>query len=442
MTQEIDVQDFINTHPYSAFQKRILLLCFLVVAIDGFDTALVGFIAPAVKSAWNIGPAELTPLMMAGLFGLLIGSFVFGPLSDRFGRKKLLLATTLLFALMSIAAGFSETITQLTVLRFLTGLGLGGALPNAITLCSEYSPDQRRASLVALMVCGFTVGMAASGFVAAAVIPTLGWQWVLFIGGAVPLLLVPVLGLLLHESAHFLTLVGGRTPEIHAALDKIAPGQLRPDVSFKVPAAATGTPVTQIFANGLGIGTIFLWCTFFMSLLIVYLVGNWLPLILTDAGVGKSAASLITTGFHLGGSVGAIVLGRLMDRFDENKVLAIAYGLAAIVILIVSQASTVVGLVATGVVAAGFCVSGGQVGLNALASGYYPTAARGTGVSWANGVGRAGSIVGSLIGGSLMVLGWSSANIFLLLALPALAAALAVFAMGRSRQRLRSIKRT
>jgi MFS transporter, AAHS family, 4-hydroxybenzoate transporter len=174
MAQDIDVQDFINTKPFSAFQKRILLLCFLVVAIDGFDTALVGFIAPAVKSAWKIGPAELTPLMMAGLFGLLIGAFIFGPLSDRFGRKKLLLATTLLFALMSIAAGFSETITQLTVLRFLTGLGLGGALPNAITLCSEYSPDQRRASLVALMACGFTVGMAASGLIAAVVIPAFG----------------------------------------------------------------------------------------------------------------------------------------------------------------------------------------------------------------------------------------------------------------------------
>jgi MFS transporter, AAHS family, 4-hydroxybenzoate transporter len=441
MAQEIDVQDFINTHPYSAFQKRILTLCFLVVAIDGFDTALVGFIAPAVKSAWNVGPAELTPLMMAGLFGLLIGAFIFGPLSDRFGRKKLLLATTLLFAIMSIAAGFSETITQLTILRFLTGLGLGGALPNAITLCSEYSPDQRRASLVTLMMCGFTVGMAVSGLIAAAIIPTLGWQWVLFIGGAVPLLLLPMLALLLHESPHFLALNGNRTAEVRDALGKIAPSQLPSDVSFKILEVVQGTPVRQIFADGLGLGTILLWCAFFMSLLIVYLVGNWLPLILTDSGVGKSSAALITTGFHLGGSVGAIVLGRLMDRFDENKVLAIAYGLAAIVILIISQSPTIVGLVAVGVVAAGFCVSGGQVGLNALASGYYPTFARGTGVSWANGVGRSGSIIGSLIGGSVLAFGWGSANIFLLLAVPAIAASVSVFLMGRSRKRRRSTVR-
>jgi MFS transporter, AAHS family, 4-hydroxybenzoate transporter len=435
MAQDVDIQDFINTRPYSPFQKRTLALCFLVVAIDGFDTALVGFIAPAVKLSWNIGPAELTPLMMAGLFGLLIGAFVFGPLSDRFGRKKLLLTTTLLFALMSILAGFSQTISQLTVLRFLTGLGLGGALPNAITLCSEYSPDQRRASLVALMVCGFTVGMAASGMIATAVIPWFGWQSVLFIGGAAPLLLLPALALLLHESPHFMVLKGHSTSEIWSALNKIAPGELPLSARFTASETVSDAPARQIFADGLGIGTMFLWIAFFMSLLIVYLIGNWLPLILTEAGVEKSAASLITTGFHLGGSLGAIVLGRFMDRFDESKVLAIAYGLAAVVVLVVSQASGIFWLVVIGVIATGFCVVGGQVGLNALASGYYPTAARGTGVSWANGVGRSGSIVGSFIGGSVLALGWSSDNIFLLLAVPAIIAALAVMAMGRSRRK-------
>jgi MFS transporter, AAHS family, 4-hydroxybenzoate transporter len=438
MSQAIDVEEFINAQPYSRFQKRILVLCFLVVAFDGFDTALVGFIAPAVQSAWSVDPAELTPLMMAGLFGLLIGSFVFGPLSDKFGRKKLLVITTALFGLMSVAAGFSENITQLTALRFMTGLGLGGALPNAITLCSEYSPDQRRASLVALMVCGFTVGMAASGFIAAAVIPTLGWQWVLFIGGALPLLLVPVLIVLLPESANFMAMAGNRREQVWAALNRIAPEKLAQSAEFKAPAAIEGAPARQIFSNGLGPGTILLWSGFFMSLLIVYLVGNWLPLILTESGVAKSTAALITTGFHLGGSVGAIVLGRLMDRFDENKVLAVSYAMAAVVIFLISLATGAGALVAAGVFAAGFCISGAQVGLNALASGYYPTSARGTGVSWANGIGRTGSIVGSLIGGTLMALGWGPSSIFLMLAVPALLASAAIFTMGRVRRNSRN----
>lgn len=436
MQEQINVQEFINSKPYSGFQKRILALCFLVVAIDGFDTALVGFIAPAVQADWGVGAAELTPLMMAGLFGLLVGAFLFGPLSDRYGRKKLLIATTLLFGAMSILAGFSESIRDLTVLRFLTGLGLGGALPNAITLCSEYSPDQRRASLVALMVCGFSVGMAVSGFVAAAIIPLLGWQWILYIGGAAPLLLVPALIFLLPESAHFMALKGNRNAEVRSALLKIAPGEVPDGTKFSVAAALPGAPVRQIFTNGYGYGTLYLWCAFFMSLLIVYLVGNWLPLILTEAGVSKSAAALVTTGFHLGGSVGAIVLGRFMDRFDENKVLAIAYGLACIVILGISQSTHVFSLVVIGVIAAGFFVVGGQVGLNSLAAGFYPNSSRGTGVSWANGVGRTGSIIGSLIGGSLIALGWGVANIFLLLAVPAILGALAVYMMGDVRKTL------
>jgi MFS transporter, AAHS family, 4-hydroxybenzoate transporter len=434
MNDKISVQEFINTHPYSGFQKRILALCFLVVALDGFDTALVGFIAPAVQSAWKVGPAELTPLMMAGLFGLLIGSFLFGPLADRFGRKTLLLITTALFGLMSIAAGFSENISQLTLFRFLTGLGLGGALPNAIALCSEYSPDQRRSSLVAIMVCGFTVGMAASGFIAAAVIPTMGWQWVLYIGGGLPLILLPFLFFALPESANFMALVGNRREQIWAALNRIAPGSLDPAADFKTPPVLPGIPARQIFSEGLGRGTVLLWCAFFMSLLIVYLVGNWLPLILTEAGVAKTQAALITTGFHLGGSVGAIVLGWLMDRYDENKVLAFSYAMASVVILLISLASGAIAVVAAGVFAAGFCISGAQVGLNALASGYYPTSARGTGVSWANGLGRLGSIVGSLIGGTLIAFGWGASNILLLLVVPALIASAAMFAMARVRR--------
>jgi len=432
----IDVQQFINEQPVSGHQRLILFLCFLVVALDGFDTALVGFIAPAIQGEWQVEPARLTPLMMAGLGGLLVGSFLFGPLSDRYGRKRLLLVTTGLFGAMSLVSGLAGSITELTALRFLTGLGLGGAMPNAITLCAEYSPERRRATLVTLMFCGFAVGMACSGFIATAVIPTLGWRWVLYLGGVVPLLLLPLLALL-PESSHFLALRGGADARIARYLTRIAPQADLVGAHFAAPEVARGAPIRQIFADGLGLGTVLLWSTFFMSLLIVYLVGNWLPLILGGAGVAKSSAALITTGFHLGGAVGAIAWGRLMDRYDENRVLAGAYFVAAILIVAVGLSSHILWLATAGIVAIGFCVTGGQVGLNALASGYYPTAARGTGVSWAIGIGRVGSIVGSFAGGSLIALGWGTGNIFLLLAVPALCGALAMFGLGRVRSRHR-----
>ena len=433
MTATIDVQAYINQRKFSALQRLVLLLCFLVVAIDGFDTAVIGFLAPAIRAEWGSSAAELTPLMMSGSTGLLVGAFVFGPLSDRYGRKSMLIITCVLFGVMCLLSGLVDSITSLTALRFLTGLGLGGAMPNAITLSSEYSPGHRRGSLVTLMFCGFTVGMASSGFIAAAVVPTWGWRAVLVFGGLAPLFLIPFLLIFLPESVRFLALKGQATKKIATILNRIAPDPMLDTAVFVAADATEGTPVRQLFSNGMAGGTLLLWTTTFMSLLIVYVVGNWLPLILTDAGLEKGSAALVTTGFHLGGAVGGVMLGQLMDRFNENKVLAVAYLLAMLFFVIVGSATGQITLLTLAVFAAGVCVSGTQTGVQALASGFYPTAARATGVSWMNGVGRSGSILGSFVGGVAITMGWSAEWIITLLAVPAVLAALAIYIMGRVR---------
>lgn len=426
MTGKLDIQEIIDSSPVSPLQTRILWLCFLVVAIDGFDTAVIGFLAPDIRSEWSASAASLTPLMMAGLIGLMVGSFVFGPLSDRLGRRPVLIATTGLFGLMCLLSGFSTSLEMLIGLRFLTGLGLGGAMPNAITLANEFSPAARRASLVTLMFCGFTVGMAAAGFIAAAIIPWLGWRAVLIIGGVVPLALVPILLLVLTESPRFLAIKGGGQSQIAVILARIAPDRVNGDADFYAVPAAASAPARQLFSARLIMGTLLLWVTFFMGLLVIFLVGNWLPLILTDMGADPTTAKLVTTGFHLGGAVGAIVIGRQMDRHRPTRVLAAGYVAAAISVAAVSLAGGLLPLIALAVFAAGFFMSGGQVGLNAFASSFYPTSARATGVAFANGVGRSGSILGSVIGGALVALGWQSDAIFILLAVPALIAAMTI----------------
>jgi len=431
----LDVQAMINGTPVSALQRLVLAICFLVVAIDGFDTAVIGFLAPAIRAEWGAGPTELTVLMMAGLAGLLVGSFVFGPLSDRFGRKPILVFTCTLFGAMCLLSGFSGTMTWLTVLRFMTGLGLGGAMPNAITLASEYSPDHRRGSLVTLMFCGFTVGMASSGLIAAGLIPAFGWRSVLIAGGIAPLLLAPVLLLVLPESIRFLALKGNANDRIAAIVARMTSAPVTAGTRFVAIEAAPGAPITQLFTGGMAAGTILLWTTTFMSLLVIYLVGNWLPLILTEAGLGKSDAALITTGFHVGGAVGGVLLGQLMDRIDENVVLTAGYVVGAMAIALLGGAAESVGVKAFAAFAAGLCVSGGQIAVQAVASGFYPTGSRATGVSWMNGVGRSGSIVGSLAGGLAMAHGWTASNTITLLAVPAVLAAVAIFAMGKLRPR-------
>ena len=205
----IDVQAFIDARKLSAVQVILLVLCFLVVAVDGFDTAAIGFIAPAIRADWGLTPAQLAPLFGSGLFGLMVGAFAIGPLADRHGRKAVLIFSVAFFGAASLASAFSPNLTVLILLRFLTGLGLGAALPNAITLTSEYCPEGRRSSLVTLMNCGFTVGSALGGVVASQIVADFGWQSVLIVGGVLPLALALVLAWAMPESVRFLVMRGG-----------------------------------------------------------------------------------------------------------------------------------------------------------------------------------------------------------------------------------------
>ncbi|GJD47746.1 3-hydroxybenzoate transporter MhbT [Methylobacterium crusticola] len=430
-TRTIDIQSFINGHTVSGFQIRIVLLCFLVVAIDGFDTAAIGYIAPALRAQWRVSQAQLAPLFGAGLFGLMVGAFVFGPLADRIGRKAMLVVTTAFFGLASLASAWSTSIEMLTVLRFVTGLGLGGAMPSAITLTSEYCPENRRSFLTMAMFCGFTVGSALGGFAAAHLIADHGWGAVLVLGGVLPLLLVPLLVVGLPESVRFLVLKRAPAERIAGLLRRIGPQADLGGAVFTGIAAPAGSPIGQLFRPGLVAGTLCLWVTFFMSLLIFYLLSSWLPTIISSAGLSLKEASLVTVMLATGGTAGGLVLGALMDRANPHLVLGLSYLCAAGFVALIGSATGSVALLALAVFGAGFCVAGSQIGINALAASYYPTASRATGVSWANAVGRVGSVVGSMIGASLIGLGLGLPTTFGIVAVPALAAAVSIVLKGR-----------
>ena len=429
----LDVQEVVNAHPspLSAFQKRVIFLCFLVVAIDGFDTAAIGFIAPALKAQWGATPAELAPLFAAGLFGLMAGAFVFGPLADRFGRKPVLALTTVFFGLATLASAFAPDIQTLTLLRFITGLGLGGAMPASITLTAEICPEQRRASLVTLMFCGFTIGSASAGLAASSIVSGFGWQGLLLLGGVLPLALSPLLFLLLPESPRYLASRGADSARIRAILQRMVPSADLTGATFVRPVKAAGSPVSQLFRGGLALGTLLIWTTFFMSLLVFYLLSSWLPLLITSAGFSMEKAALMGATLAAGGTVGAILIGRLMDRFDPHKVLALAYLVAGGFVVLLGNAVGQPWLLVLAIFGAGFGVAGAQVGVNALAAGFYPTTSRATGISWANAVGRTGSVIGSMVGGVLLSLGWELPMVFATAAIPALLAALAMFAKSR-----------
>jgi AAHS family 4-hydroxybenzoate transporter-like MFS transporter len=430
--QPIDVQRFIDARGLSPVQILLLVLCFLAVAVDGFDTMAIGFIAPALRTEWGATPAQLAPLFGAGIFGLMIGAFVFGPAADRLGRRAILALTVLFFGAASLASAFAPSIGMLTLLRFVTGLGLGGAMPNAITLTSEYAPEGRRSFLVMIMFSGFPLGSALGGVAAAYLIAAYGWRSVLVLGGVLPLLLAPALWAILPESVRFLVTRGDRDDRVAATLRRIAPDAVIPaGTRFVGGARPERLPVGELFRRDVLVGTLFLWVTFFMSLLGIFLMTSWLPLLLSSTGVSLGMASLFTSLLMGGGTLGGVALGRIMDKFNPHRVLGVAYALGGVFIITLGNVAAVPWLMALAVFGAGFCAVGSQNGINAVAAAYYPTTSRATGVSWAHGVGRLGSVLGSMLGGVLLSPGRPLSTTFAIFAMPALVAGASMLAMGR-----------
>ncbi|WP_367394162.1 MFS transporter [Pseudomonas sp. X4] len=431
--KSLDVQSFINQQPLSRYQWRVVLLCFLIVFLDGLDTAAMGFIAPALSQEWGIDRASLGPVMSAALIGMVFGALGSGPLADRFGRKGVLVGAVLVFGGFSLASAYATNVDQLLVLRFLTGLGLGAGMPNATTLLSEYTPERLKSLLVTSMFCGFNLGMAGGGFISAKMIPAYGWHSLLVIGGVLPLLLALVLMVWLPESARFLVVRNRGTDKVRQTLSPIAPQVVAEAGSFSVPeqkAVAARNVFALIFSGTYGMGTMLLWLTYFMGLVIVYLLTSWLPTLMRDSGASMEQAAFIGALFQFGGVLSAVGVGWAMDRFNPHKVIGIFYLLAGVFAYAVGQSLGNITVLATLVLIAGMCVNGAQSAMPSLAARFYPTQGRATGVSWMLGIGRFGAILGAWSGATLLGLGWNFEQVLTALLVPAGLATVGVIVKG------------
>jgi AAHS family 4-hydroxybenzoate transporter-like MFS transporter len=422
----------IDEAPFSSAQKRIVFLCALVAMLDGFDTQAIAFVAPVVASHWGVPVAAFGAVFGAGLAGLMVGALVFGPLADRYGRRRITIVTTAMFGLLTLLTAWADSIGMLLALRFLTGIGLGGAMPNIIALTAEFSPARSRATMVSLMFCGFPLGAVLGGLIASRMIPALGWESTFWLGGALPLLLVPVLHAWLPESIRFMAARGTAETKLRALMATIVGEDRARSIRFEQNVIVERQiTVRGLFGPGRTSKTVLLWVVFFMNLLLLYFLVNWLPSLLRQAGVALDKAIISTALLNLGGIAGALCFARLIDRFGPYKVLPAAYVAAAAATVVVGQATGAgFGALMTMVFIAGFGVIGAQISINALAANSYPAEIRSTGVGWALGIGRAGSVVGPIVGGLLVATGLQVGPLFMIAAVPALLAAVAVLMLA------------
>jgi AAHS family 4-hydroxybenzoate transporter-like MFS transporter len=404
----------------SAAQLSSLVLCGALLFLDGFDTQAIGYVAPALLQEWGASRAALGPVFSFGLAGLMLGALVAGPVADRLGRKPVLIGCAVIFGALTICCAIARSLEWLMLLRFLAGLGLGGVMPNGIALVAESTPDRLRGRLVTILVCGFSLGAAAGGYLAAWLIPAFGWRAVFLLGGVLPLALVPALMLMLTESVSF----------IEARRRRRSP----PDgVTFLGAEPSSASPLL-LFSRGLAGVTSCLWIAFFMNLVLLYFLSNYLPTILQAAGLPLEDAVRATGLYQIGGLVGAISLGWLIDRVPARIVISVALAAACVFVLLIASVPNDVFLVSLGTLGAGFCVVGGQIGANAFAGLIYPTAVRATGVGWALGVGRLGSVIGPMLVSALLVAGWPLSSVFYAACVPALLAAASIYAAGLLRR--------
>jgi AAHS family 3-hydroxyphenylpropionic acid transporter len=366
---------------------RTIVLCFLAALLEGADIVSMGLAAPKVARQFHLGPAGMSYILTAAIVGLMLGAALGGGLGDRVGRKRVLLGSFVLLAVFSLATVLAKDTLGFVAIRLLAGLGLGAAFPNLIALTAEASDPGRRSTAVGLMFAGQPVGGACLGLATASALGARDWHSIFYLGGGLPILLLPLLILLLPESAAFRAAAG----EHH----KPAP-----------------SPAWALFAQGRTTATLLLWVSYLFTQLIVYLINNWLPTLMVAKGFTPPQAGLISAIENFGAAAGCVILAAIADRGRARAVVLVSYVGMALGLAALGAAQGFTAVVAAGV-AVGFFAIGGQLVLYAVAPRYYPTLARATGLGAAVSFGRIGGISGPLAAGQLLALGMAPANVLL-----------------------------
>jgi len=406
----VNITQFIDQSPLTSYQSGIFVLCLLVTLLDGFDSQMIGVAGRSIAQQLHLSPKALGIVFSTSYFGAMFGAMFFGTLADRWGRKRMLIICAFLFGGCTLAITQIHTVEQLAILRLIGGLGLGGAVPNAVAFGTEFAPSRMRASLASLMWVGVPGGSALVGITAAYVLPRYNWQALFLIGGVLPLIILLLVWILLPESLSFLVRQGKDKAQVGRIVSRIAPSLAQDKATefYTTEKKMPGVPLKHLFMEGRALTTILIWLLFYMSFVLLIFVTIWSPTLLQRSGATVQQASIAYTLWNLAAVLATLTIGRIMDKFNYYRALALTFAISAVAVsLFGSYANNPFLLVAGLSILSGIFVSGANSGIMALAALSYPPAIRGTGIGWAFAFGRFGAMSGPIVGGYLLSLGWS-----------------------------------
>lgn len=428
--RSIEVSDLVDGQKIGTSAIVFLAIATLVLIGDGYDFFAVAFAAPELVKEWHVQRAALGPVLSSSVVGLLFGGPLLGYVGDRFGRKKAIVGGLIGFGIFTLLCADATSLGQLVVLRFLTGIGLGGVIPNIIALTAEFAPKRLRGTFIIVVNFGVPAGAAIPGWVAALFVSRHGWPILFVIGGILPLVIAALAWSLMPESIKFLVERGGRGEQVRRAA-----AALRPDLAFAPDArfvVATPSPVvggaspTRLFRDGLGVITPVLWIALSANQIANFFTNSWLPTLLQAAGASTAQAGISASMFAIGGMVGGLVLTFLIDRFGVIPIVVL-YVVGSPLVAAIGAPGLTPGVLTIVIACAGFCVVGINFGLNATMGMIYPTPIRSVGAGWAQALGRLGSITGPVLGGILVGMQLTNRQLF---AAPAIALAVGAIACG------------
>jgi len=430
--RDVNVTALIDDRPIGGLQWLVFVLCALAALLDGADSQSIGVAGPLIAAQFGMTMGSFTPAFSVGLLGATIGALSFGGLGDRFGRKRMLIVAVLLLSTFTLLTATAQTFPELLAIRFLGGLGLGGATPCFITLCAEYAPRRRRAMLASVLWAAYPLGASLGGLLNATVIPALGWQAVFYIGGGLPLLVALLMVFLLPESLGYLVARDAASPSAMAIVRRLDSTLVGQAIRLVADAeTVVGAGLRTLLTQGRATGTVLLWLIMFMAFGTTTVIVLLSPTLFKSSGLSLSTAALLVGLNNFVGIAGMASAGRLVERFGA-LVLVPAFGLGAATLAVMGLVASSAALSAICMALLGVTVLLGASGGIALAAISYPTAIRSTGVGWAMGMGRFGQVCSPLLVGFMLRQGLGAQEILGVMSLlPVLAG---VFVLVRTLQ--------